>query len=127
MKLRIRGNSLRLRLSQSEVQSLSEQGAVEDRIEFPGGARLVYRLRADKNTAEISSDYGKDLIEVRVPEALARQWCGTDLVTLDGEQTTASGQLRLKVEKDFACLAPREGEDESDNFAHPAAGSGQTC
>lgn len=127
MKLRIRGNSLRLRLSQSEVQTLAGQGAVEDRIEFPGGARLVYRLRTDKNTSEISSDYGKNLIEILVPEALARQWCGTDLVTLDGEQATASGALRLKVEKDFACLAPREGEDESDNFPHPAAGSGQTC
>lgn len=127
MKLRIRGSSLRLRLSQSEVSTLAERGSVEDQVEFSGGARLVYRLRADKNTSEISANYSQNLIEVRIPEPLAAQWCGTDLVSLSGGQPAASGALRLQVEKDFACLAPREGEDESDNFPHPAAGSGQTC
>jgi hypothetical protein len=29
------------------------------------------------------------------------------------------------VEKDFACLAPREGEDESDNFENPTVD--KTC
>jgi hypothetical protein len=29
--------------------------------------------------------------------------------------------LKILVEKDFACLAPREGEDESDMFPHPKA------
>lgn len=127
MKLRIRGSSLRLRLSQSEVRTLGERGAVEDQIEFPGGARLVYRARVDKNTPEISANYSQNLIEVRIPETLAGQWCGTERVTLSGEQPTASEVLHLKVEKDFACLAPRKGEDESDSFPHPEAGSGQTC
>lgn len=127
MKLRIRGSSLRLRLSQSEVRTLGEQGAVEDRVEFSGGAKLVYRLRADRNTSEISANYSQNLIEVRIPEPLAGQWSGSDLVTLSGAQPTASGALRVTVEKDFACLAPREGEDESDNFPHPEAGGGQTC
>ena len=31
--------------------------------------------------------------------------------------------LKILVEKDFACLVAREGEDESDMFPHPAAGS----
>jgi len=34
-------------------------------------------------------------------------------------QPQAVGDLRIIVEKDFACLAPRSDEDESDNFAHP--------
>ena len=106
---------------------MAEQGEVEDAIEFPGGARLTYSLCADEITNEISISYINNLIEIRVPENLARQWCGTDLVSLSGEQPIASGALRLVVEKDFACLAPREGEDESDNFPHPKAGSGQTC
>lgn len=127
MKLRIRGNSLRLRLSQGEVRTLNERGEVEDAIVFPGGARLGYRVSADKKSDDISATYVDNLIQIRIPEALVTQWCGTDLVTLSGAQPTASGELHLTVEKDFACLAPREGEDESDNFPHPRAGSAQTC
>ncbi len=127
MKLRIRGSSLRLRLSQGEVRTLAEQGAVEDRVEFPGGARLVYRVRSVKNTSFISVDYSGNLIEILVPETLAGPWCGSDLVTLDGSQPVASGELRVVVEKDFSCLAPREGEDESDNFPHPDARGARTC
>ena len=127
MKLRIRGDSLRLRLSQGEVRTLAERGTVEDAIGFPGGSRLMYRLSVDRKSVEISVTYIDNLIEVHVPETLAARWCGTDLVTLSGDQATGSGALRLAVEKDFACLAPREGEDESDNFPHPQAGSGQRC
>ena len=36
------------------------------------------------------------------------------------------GVLNILVEKDFACLAPREGEDESDMFPHPLEGQ-ESC
>ena len=35
------------------------------------------------------------------------------------QPTGKSEDLQILVEKDFACLAPREGEDDSDAFAHP--------
>lgn len=43
MKLRIRAGSLRLRLTQGEVQEPAEHGTVE-RIQFGGGVALTYRL-----------------------------------------------------------------------------------
>lgn len=119
MKLRIKGDSLRLRLTQGEMRTLAEQGAVEDRVSFPGGAALRYRLRTDNETPSISACYASNLIDILVPGALAERWCGTDLVTLSASQATASGELLVVLEKDWACLAPREGEDESDNFPHP--------
>jgi hypothetical protein len=119
VKLRIKGDSLRLRLTQGEMRTLAEQGAVEDRVSFPGGAALRYRLRTDKNTPSISAGYGSNVIDILVPGPLAERWCGTDLVTLSASQATASGELLIVLEKDWACLAPREGEDESDNFPHP--------
>ena len=122
MKLRIKGDSLRLRLSQGEMRSLAERGEVEDRISFPGGAALRYRLRVDRNSSAISANYASNLIDILVPSALSERWCGTDLVTLSASQPLAAGELRLVLEKDWACLAPREGEDESDNFPHPEAG-----
>jgi hypothetical protein len=127
MKLRIRGNSLRLRLTQGEIRALAEQGVIEDRTEFPGGQALVYRLRSDKIKNEISARYDNKIMEIIAPESAVARWCATELVTLSASLPLASDELRIVLEKDFACLAPREGEDESDNFPHPLAGTGQTC
>lgn len=119
MKLRIKGNSLRIRVTQSELREFDEKGSVQDAVNFGGGRALVYRLSRAPGNQELSATYNADVIEVRVPEAAARQWCSTDLVTLSGTQSRDGVELRLVVEKDFACLKPREGEDESDNFPHP--------
>jgi Family of unknown function (DUF7009) len=124
VKLRIKGDSLRLRLSQGEMRALAEKGEVEDRVSFPGGVALRYRLRVDQNNQSISAAYASDLIDIRVPRTLSERWCGTDLVTLSASQRLGAGELRIVLEKDWACLAPREGEDESDNFPHPEAGQG---
>lgn len=123
MKLRIKGDSLRLRLAQGEMRALVERGEVEDRVSFPGGAALRYRLRVDHNNGVISCSYELNVIEILVPEAQAQRWCGTDLVTLSTVAATGTGELRIVLEKDWACLAPREGEDESDNFPHPESGA----
>jgi len=119
VKLRIKGDSLRLRLSQGEMRTLAEQGEVTDRVSFPGGAALGYKVRNDRHNQEISATYKDNLIEILIPRALAERWCATDLVTLSATETISSGELRIVLEKDWACLAPREGEDESDNFPHP--------
>jgi len=46
MKLRIKGTSLRLRLTQGEIRALAQQGMIEERVPFPH-AQLVYRLRRE--------------------------------------------------------------------------------
>jgi hypothetical protein len=127
MKLRIKGASLRLRLTQGEIRALAEHGTVEEEVPFGPGVRLVYRLRKDAAAREISASYTGDVLEIRVPEALAGRWCGSQEVTLAHAQALPQGELQITLEKDFACLAPREGEDESDNFPHPLQGSGESC
>ena len=82
MKLRIKGDSLRLRLSQGEMRSLAERGEVEDRITFPGGGLLRYRLRVDREISDISASYAENIVNILVPASLSERWCGTDLVTL---------------------------------------------
>lgn len=127
MKLRIKGPTLRLRLSQGEIRALLEEGLVEERVPFAPGVNLVYCLRRDAAAAQITASFRNGILEIRVPEGNAREWCTTELVTLAHEQALPDGSLRITLEKDFACLAPREGEDESDNFPHPQTGSGTTC
>ncbi|HNY40926.1 MAG TPA: hypothetical protein PKJ41_11040, partial [Bryobacteraceae bacterium] len=44
MKLRVKGNSLRLRLTRPEVVRLREDGLVEESADFGAGATFVYRV-----------------------------------------------------------------------------------
>ncbi|HEU4623332.1 MAG TPA: hypothetical protein VFS52_01145 [Steroidobacteraceae bacterium] len=120
MKLRIKGDSIRLRLTQGEVHALEQQGVVEDRARFGAGATLVYRLTRDRRTPAVAATYADGVLEVRLPEEAALNWCRSNEVGLTGTQQAApDAQLRIAVEKDFACLTAREGEDESDNFPNP--------
>ena len=57
---------------------------------------------------------------------MALAWALTEQVSMEGEQfLDDGGKLTILVEKDFTCLAPREGEDESDMFPNPQADSGK--
>ena len=127
MKLRIKGATLRLRLTRGEVDALAQEGVVEERVPFAANVNLIYRLRRDPQVQEISASYRNGVVEVRVPESTAQQWCTSELVTLAHAQPLPEGALQITLEKDFACLAPRTDEDESDNFPHPEAACGKTC
>lgn len=62
------------------------------------------------------------VMTVRLPEATVLAWATSEQVSIDGEQLLEDGEaVRILVEKDFTCLAPRDGEDESDMYPHPGA------
>ena len=63
---------------------------------------------------------------IYVPRAQADKWANTEQIGLEIEQKIGGGNLlRILIEKDFACLEPRAGEDERDAFPHPH--NGKTC
>ncbi|HET6582681.1 MAG TPA: hypothetical protein VFG69_04525 [Nannocystaceae bacterium] len=124
MKLRIRGDSLRLRLSQGDVARLAEHGHVEESTHFaPGeGGRLDCLLAADPHAVALVAELEPRRIRVRMPIDLARLLTDTEEVGVRGEQDAGEGRsLRIVIEKDFECLAPRVGEPESDGFPNPRA------
>ncbi len=114
MKLRIKGNSIRLRLQKAEIASLREGKAIEEEVRFSSTSRLVYAL--ERGGSELSASFDAGRVAVRLPEALARDLCDTDRVGVEG----ASGDVRILIEKDWQCLTARD-EDESDAFPHPRA------
>ena len=127
MKLRVRDNSIRLRLSQAEVQTLRNEGLVSAALNFPGGTVIEYVLESTPASVRLSAQYAHNTIRVRVPESVAKEWADSDQVSISSEQNLDDvGVLTLLVEKDFACLSPRENEDESDMFAHPNEGK-ESC
>ena len=126
MKLRIRGDSLRLRLTQGEVRSLRETGSVVQTTRFGPGNTLTYALVTEPR-GEIVARFDAGRIEVALPLTAATAWADGDEVGLRMDQTFENGELSILVEKDFQCLAPRSGEDDDDAFPHPGSATGPSC
>jgi uncharacterized protein DUF7009 len=119
MKLRVQGNSIRLRLSQREVALFGEAGRVEDRVEFGAGNALVYALERSDDAATQAEFHG-GVIRVLLPQAVAREWVSSDQVGVEGAQ----GRLSIVVEKDFKCLHRPGGlVDDEDGFPNPLESS----
>ena len=120
MKLRIRGNSIRLRLSQGDLATLLDDGAVEERVAFPAGPALSYRLEAGTGP-EAEAEYRDGRIVVRFPRIEIIGLGRPDAITLRAELPLPGDELTLLVEKDFQCLNPRADEDDADLFPNPDA------
>ena len=123
MKLRIRDNSIRLRLSRGEVDTFGELGVVEAAIEFPGQTSLSYALERGEGD-NIGASYSDGRIVITVPSAESSDWVATDRVGMSGEVAIDGGTLSILIEKDFQCLTARSGEDEADMYPHPGACTG---
>lgn len=121
MKLRIRGNSIRLRLSQQNVKTFGEKGRVENSIQFgpAAGGQLIYALET-ADVKKLKCEFKDGTLTVFVPKDLAKVWIESQLVGLEHlDSTTENDQVRILVEKDFKCMHVRINEDESDSFPHP--------
>jgi Family of unknown function (DUF7009) len=122
MKLRIRGDSIRIRVSQSELREYAEHGQVRDVIHFGAGSTLTYALESDATAVAPVVRYAHDRITIVLPVATVQRWARSDEVSVEGEQAVdGDTQLRILVEKDFACLQPRPHEDDADSFPNPQA------
>lgn len=118
MKIRIKGNSLRYRLSRPEVERFSATGLVEERVNF-GAASLTYAL-CSTDARELSAAFADSRIVVYLPAAFIDEWVHTDKVGFDHRMPLAGTDqnLYLLVEKDYTCLDKVE-EDQSDNYPNP--------
>lgn len=133
MKLRIRGNSLRFRLTQGEVSRLLTEGKVSESVHFCSSTAdlLTYSIEACQDATQVSARFGNGEILVNLPTLLVESWANTNQVGIEHTQSAGEERgLRIVIEKDFQCLQPRAEEDESDNFPHPqqatVSGSAET-
>ena len=120
MKLRIRGNSLRLRLSRSDLARLIETGRIESTIRFTpeDDARLTYALECTDAVQEMSLRWRPREITVLLPTHQASHWAESDQVGISADCPTGDEILALLVEKDFSCLHGTEAENQ-DAFPNP--------
>ncbi|MDA8886723.1 hypothetical protein OAD66_06220 [Bacteroidia bacterium] len=115
MKIRIKDNSLRYRLSQSEVSTLVNEGEAWSKCQF-GSGELKYGLKAI-DADRITSAFNHGELLTKIPRTLLKNW---DIDQRVGFDTTIDG-LFILIEKDWQCLKPRDHEDESNLYVHPAS------
>jgi hypothetical protein len=119
MKIRIKGNSIRFRLTKTNVTELANTGSLEDRTIFPDGNQFTYRLIKKDGINKMSAGFENDCITVYLPADLTNEWATSDQVGMQHTAPLSNGEdLFLLVEKDFVCL-DHTFEDQSDNYPNP--------
>lgn len=113
MKLRIKGDSLRFRLTKTEVEQLVTVGRINVKVGFKEKA-FYYQL-AIGDILNLEARFQASTILVVLPEKQATSWATTDQVGISGD----CDGIQVLIEKDFTCLKSRAGEDETDNFPNP--------
>ncbi|MEO6333657.1 MAG: hypothetical protein ABIO91_01620 [Pyrinomonadaceae bacterium] len=120
MKLRIKGNSIRLRLLRSEVDLFATERVISEDVGF-GGSVLRYSLRISEEADSIKAEFIDNEISVLVPTATALDWAigaSTGIGTVD--QLGESEILSILIEKDFVCVDRPDDPDRDDAFPNPS-------
>ena len=101
MKLIIRDNSVGLRLSQEEIETLRTQGVVSGRTVFPGGREFRYELESSPASVAPAAFFSDNVLTVRVPETAVLAWVTTGQDAIEGEQVLVDGEkLAVDVRRD---------------------------
>lgn len=123
MKVRIEGNSLRLRLKQKEVEEFSSNGKVSTVTKFGlhPNSFLQFSLLKDSSITIVQAIFEANEISVLVPEYQADQWTSTEEEGFDAYMPLEEEEkLYILVEKDFKCLHKGpDHKDDVDSFPNP--------
>ncbi len=122
MKLRIRSNSIRLRLLRTEVEQFAKAGQISEEIRFEAGGSgyLRYSLVTSPVAESMSARFRGNEISLVVPVAIAKNWTSSDEVGIESEQPIGSdGSLKILVEKDFECIDRPDDPDRADAYPNP--------
>ncbi|KIO78825.1 hypothetical protein TH53_01715 [Pedobacter lusitanus] len=113
MKIRIKGNSIRYRLIQSEVTKLFATGHLEEYTEF-AGKTFGYLVIVGDEEGLTANFNGNDIV-LKISRKMIEELHHTDRVGFEDK----TGPVSLLIEKDFVCL-DNVDEDQSDNYPNPA-------
>ena len=112
MKLRIEGNSIRLRVKKSDLNRLDTEGVVHEMVSFIKGFNFHYELKMDEKASNIYAVFTHSTITISIPLSIAKAWIHSENV---GLENTLENGLFILIEKDFPCKT-RENEDKNDLF-----------
>jgi hypothetical protein len=114
MKLRFRKNSLRLRVNRRETEMLAAGTALEERVNFGGGATLTYSLASTSVRTTPTAAFDGHTIRVTAPLS---DWVREGEI---GFYFEVEPGLRVAIEKDLECVDGPETEKDPDAFPRGA-------
>ena len=115
MKLRLKGNSVRLRLTPSDITALCDHGVVEESADFGGGDLLTYWLQSADSPGPVRATFSNGTVAVIVSAETVRKWADSDEVGIYAQ----SGALAVSVEKDLRCSSRPDGDPQPAACVHP--------
>ncbi len=86
MKLRVLDNSIRLRLTRSEVDAVNDSGLVRGRVRFAGSNTFDYVLESSPATVKPEAHISNNVLTVRLPEMDVQQWAASEQVSIRSAQ-----------------------------------------
>ncbi len=123
MKIRIKDNTIRFRLSSTDLKTLKKKGKVVSKCTFGTTQIFKYSVVSKKkgNSEYLCVDLKKNHIKVELAASDVKAWMKSDLEGFDAHMDNGTKEgLYVLIEKDWQCLKPRD-EDESDLFPNPNA------
>jgi hypothetical protein len=128
MKLRIRGNSIRVRMDRNDLAELLDYGRTDSFIRFGLGQdqALSYAVRTgEASRGRPCVEYAAGCVLLTIDPLDVEEWVRSDNVGFNHEQIGEDGiVVRVLLEKDFACLDRPAGEEPDDAFAFPNPSAG---
>ena len=120
MKIRIKGNSVRYRLTKSEVQTFCETGFFKETTAF-GDRTFTYAIATSAGGELMKAIFEDSGITLFLDEAACKGWANSAQVGFRHIMPLDDGkELALLLEKDFVCM-DETIEDQSDNYPNPRA------
>lgn len=118
MKIRIKGNSIRLRLSKTDIAELTDEGFVMETTNFLGSV-LSYSVEQNSEIDQLSASFDGRKITLQIPSGFVEDWAINDIVGFEANiNTTTNNKLHLLIEKDFKCL-DQTTDDQSNQYENP--------
>jgi hypothetical protein len=100
MKLRIRGNSIRIRVSKIELAKIAETGRAEESVRFSSEQGLRYGIEV-RPTGAVTATFAGDAIIVTLPKPRLDLWLRANEISVEGSQPIGGGKvLQIALEKD---------------------------
>ena len=123
MKLRFRGNSLRLRVNRREVDTLASGNHIREEVFFPNRARFTYIFEPSRMAAPEAS-FEHNTLRVAAPLLQVRDWAQTEVIGLYYNFDAEGTVLKVAIEKDLECTDSTSEDNDPDAFPRP---KGNNC
>jgi hypothetical protein len=86
----------------------------------PSRGRPSALCRARRARERPRASYAAERLLIRIDPEDAEEWLAGDHMGFDHQQDVEGGVVRVLVEKDFACIDRRRGQEADDAYAFPS-------